>query len=225
MKKGNLHLVTVVLNLVLSAGICSAAAVTPNWVAYDYQTAVEPPTNFVDGTSSAPMADFCKIVDGVLVFNTAADPAAGPTYKLMIPNAAAGFKFTAVIKAKADADLGLDFDFRTGIRERITLSNTAITLVNTGKSDSSFKTTDWHTYFLSYEITGDGKLVTKVYLDGATTTLVEGLSTAADSSGYFRFGDGSGSKPYASSIDWIIWTFDGAFSPDQVNLPAGFSLK
>ncbi len=225
MKKGNLLLVTVLLCLILSVGVCSGAAVTPNWVAYDYTTAIEPPTNFVEGTSSAPMADFCKIKDGILEFNTMSNPSAGPTYKLMIPNAAAGFKFTAVIKAKVDAELGLDFDFRTGIRERITLGSGAITLANTGKADSSFKTTDWHTYFLSYEITNDGKLVTKVYLDGATAPLVEGLSTAADSSGYFRFGDGSGSKPYASSIDWIIWTFDGAFSPDQVNLPAGFSLK
>lgn len=225
MKKGKLLLVTVLLSLILSISVCSGAAVTPNWVAYDYQTTVEPPTNFVEGTTSAPMADFCKITDGVLVFNTMSDPSAGPTYKLMIPNAAPGFKFTAVIKAKADADLGLDFDFRTGIRERITLSNAAITLGNTGKADSSFKTTEWHTYFLSYEITSDNKLVTKVYLDGVATPLVEGLSSSADSSGYFRFGDGSGSKAYAGSIDWIIWTFDGAYSPDQVNLPAGFALK
>lgn len=225
MNKGNLLLTIVALSLVLAAGVGNAAAITPNWVAYDYQTAVEPPTNFVDGTSSAPMADFCKIVDGVLVFNTTADPAAGPTYKLMLPNASAGFKFTVVIKAKADADLGWDFDFRTGVRERITLSNSALTLVNSGKADSSFNPTEWHTYFLSYEITSDEQLITKVYLDGATTPLIEGLSTAKDSSGYFRFGDGSGSKPYAGSIDWLIWTFDGAFSPDQVNLPAGFSLK
>lgn len=224
MKRGNLALV-VALFLILSVSVCSGAAVTPNWVAYDYKTAVEPPTNFVEGTSSAPMANFSSIKDGALVINTAADPAAGPTYKLMISNAGPGFKFTAVIRAKADSDFGLDIDFRAGVRERITLGSAAISLTNSGKADSSFKTTDWHTYFLAYEITTDGKLVTKVYLDGATTPLVEGLSTSADSSGYFRFGDGSGSKAYASSIDWIIWTFDGAYSPDQVNLPTGFALK
>jgi hypothetical protein len=54
---------------------------------------------------------------------------------------------------------------------------------------------------------------------------VQGLSITADPAGYFRFGDGSSSAGYAGSIDWIIWTFDGAYSPGQVNLPEGFKLK
>lgn len=222
MKKGYL-LVILALVFALSA-VVHGAAVTPNWVAYDYTTKVDAPTNFAEGTSSYPMASFSSIKDGALVMDTNATPAAGPTYKMPL-DAKAGFKMTVVVKVKVLSAFGMDIDFRTGVRERMILKDGAIELNSSQQTNSTVKTTEWHIYFISYEMKDNATLVTNVYVDGATTPLLTGTSTKADTSGYFRFGDGSSSSGYAGAIDWIMWTFDGAFSPDQVNLPAGFALK
>ena len=228
MKKRNLLVVTfLLLSVLLVSGICNGAAITPKWVAYDYTTKVEPPTGFAEGSSSSSMSSFCKIDNGVLIMDTMSAPTAGPTYRLPVSTTKVGFKFTVVVRAKANSNIGMDFDFRSGLRERIKLLNSVIEL-NTSGNKADIKATDWHTYFISYEFIDDAgitKLVTKVYVDGGVAPLIEGKSTTADSASYFRFGDGSGSDGYAGSIDWIMWTFDGAYSPDQVNLPDGFSLK
>jgi hypothetical protein len=224
MKKVYLLLVlALVLGLALSV-TANGAVTTPNWVACDYTTKVEAPTNFSEGTSSYPMANFCSIKDGALVMDTNATPAAGPTYKMTV-DAKAGFKMTIVVKAKVLSAFGMDFDFRAGVRERMILKDGIIELNSSAQTDATVKTTEWHTYFIAYEMKDSTTLVTKVYIDGATTPLLTGTSTKTDASGYFRFGDGSGSNGYAGAIDWIIWTYDGAFSPDQVSLPNGLALK
>jgi hypothetical protein len=227
MKKGNLVLVMFLLvSLLLSAGICNGAVITPKWVAYDYTTKVELPTGWEEANIKAPMADFCSIKNGVLVMDTSNNPSATPAYKLPI-TPADGLKFTIVIKAKADSDFGMDFDFRAGYRERIQLLGTGLKFATSGGT-KELKTTDWHTYFLSFEYIKDGgatKLLSKVYVDGDPTPFMQGTSPATDSYNGFRLGDGSSSGSYTGEIDWLFWTFDGAYSPDQVTLPAGFSLK
>ncbi len=229
--KRSLVLVTfLLLVLVLSVGVCNGAAVTPKWAVYDYTTTVQAPPGWEEGSNGYPMASYSTIKDGALALDSTKAPDVGPTYKLKIPTPGAGFKFTAVARVKVDtpSGIGMDFDFRTGLRERIILSSSGIDLNTSKVLVETVKTTEWHTYFLAYEIVDEAgtlKLLTKVYVDGATTPVAQTASTTKDSSGYFRFGDGSSSSGYAGSIDWILWTFDGAFSPDQVELPAGFSLK
>ncbi len=217
----------VLLVALLGTSLVCAAPATPKWVAYDYTTQVEPPPEFEEGTGSSPMSYYCKIEDGALVLNTMSDPKAGPTYKLRISTPKPGFKMTVVTRAKVNGEFGMDFDFRTGVRERVQLLGSGISLNTSKINDTTVKTTDWHTYFITFEVINDGgvKLVTKIYVDGATNPVVQGTSNTTDTSGYFRFGDGSGNSGYMGSIDWFMYTFDGAFSPDQVNLPSGFSLK
>jgi hypothetical protein len=206
------------------------ASARSRWNVYDYTDKIEPPKGFFDEDSESGMADFCTIIDGALVMDTMANPAAGPTYKIGIQaTRQAGLKFTVVVRAKAGAEYGMDFDFRAlGLRERVRLLNGGIKLDSSGHKSSFFKTMEWHTYCISYEVINNAdaaRLYTKVYVDGASKPMVQGVSTMVDSNNYFRFGDESVSSGYIGAIDWIAWSFDDAYNPNQISLPEGFSLK
>ena len=91
-------------------------------------------------------------------------------------------------------------------------------------------TTSWHTYFITYEITGTNDsantpngLKMNVYIDGAKTPTLSGIATTVSQSGYLRLGDMSNTRNYAGSLYWILWSLNGAFVPG-VTLPTGYSL-
>jgi hypothetical protein len=204
--------------------------VSTGWTVYDYTGIVEPPHRFQEGNAHYRMADFCTVTAGALALNTMANPAAVPSYKIAIPGEKpAGFKFTVVARAKADSKYGIDFDLRAvGLYERVRLRNNQIRLKSSGKVSASFTATKWHTYCIAFEAfaNADGvRLLTKVYIDGGANPAVQGISTTPGAGWYFRFGDGSGTDGYLGALDWIAWSFDDAYSPAQVNLPARFGWR
>ncbi|HYH04367.1 MAG TPA: hypothetical protein VEC37_14850, partial [Bacillota bacterium] len=205
------------------------AVTKAGWRAYDYTNKIEPPSGFFEGNVKSYMGDFCIVNDGALVMDTMSKPAASPCYKIEIPSTKqVGFAFTVVVRAKAGSQYGMDFDFRAvGFRERVRLLNNSVKL-EMASIEQVFKTNDWHTYWIAFEVTeenGNPRLITKVYADGAASPMLQGISIAPDSNNYFRFGDGSSSSGYAGAIDWIAWNFDGAYNPTQTRLPAGLRLK
>lgn len=220
MKKGLLLVVLALVLCLASVGVYGADAQA--WKTMNYTEAVEAPVDFAEGNSNYPMASFCKIEDGALLFDSTTDPKATVSYKLLL-NTPKDFKMTFAIRTKVLNEFGLDIDLRGSVRERIILKNGMIEL-NTSKSSIDFNTSEWHTYLITFENKGIN-LNTKIYVDGATEPVVSGISQKSDNSGYFRFGDGSSGNGYRAAIDWIAWTLDGAFTPDQVTLPEGFSLK
>ena len=204
-------------------------AVKTGWRAYDYTDKVEPPSGFIEGNIKNRMADYCIVNDGALIMDTMAKPSAGPAYKMEIRSTKqVGFAFTVVARAKAGSQFGMDFDFRAvGFRERVRLLSNSVKL-EVSSIEKVFKTSDWHTYWITFEIVeenGSPRLLTKVYVDGSASPIIEGISIASDSNNYFRFGDCSSSSGYVGAIDWIAWNFDGAFNPTQIRLPAGLRLK
>lgn len=208
----------------------SSGNTSSRWAVFDYNARVEPPTGFMEGNNKFLMADFCAVKNGALVMNTMDNPAAGPSYKLAIPSdRTIGFKFTVVARVKVDSEYGMDFDLRAvGLRERIRLLNSGIKLENTGNRSGFIKTADWHTYWITFEVVdaaGTPTLLTKVYVDGASTPVVKSESTTADSNNYFRIGDCSGSNGYSGEIDWIVWKFNETGKPGQMTLPTGFTFK
>jgi hypothetical protein len=190
-----------------------------------------PPVGFQEGNRKSRMADFCAVVDGVLVMNTMAQPAAVPSYKIAISprKQPAGFKFTVLARVKVICEYGMDFDLRAaGLRERVCLLYNCIKLDGAGAKSGILQAMDWHTYCIVFAVKDEGgtaKLETKVFVDGASEPAVQGVSTDMDRNNYFRFGDSSASRGYIGALEWIAWSFDAAYHPNLLHLPSGYNFK
>lgn len=213
-----------------------------NWVVYDWTDKVEPPTGWVEGNDTYPMANFCTIQDGVLKMDTTSNAAAVPSYRYNFGSPAdvppGSLKFTIVFKAKGEVGVtnvtrAWSLDIQTGLyRGGFEIQTTQVRLLNgTGTlvSTNAYTAADWHVYWLTFDYQLDG-IYAKLYVDGNPTPVLEGKITAAPSSTpdpqFMRLGDTStsGTNLYIGYIDWIFWTFDGCFAPGEVQLPEGFSL-
>lgn len=213
-----------------------------NWIVYDWKDVVEPPTGWVEGNETYPMANFCTIQDGVLKMDTTSLAAAVPSYRYNFGSPSdvppGSLKFTLVFKAKGELGVpnvtrAWTLDIQTGLyRGGFEIQTTQIRLLNgTGTlvSSSDYHAGEWHVYWLTFDYQLDG-IYAKVYVDGNTTPVLEGKIIAAPSTTpdpqFMRLGDTSTSSAnlYIGYIDWIFWTFDGTFAPGEVELPPGFSL-
>jgi hypothetical protein len=203
------------------------ASVVTGWTVYDYTDIAEPPHRFQESNSRYRMAEFCTVTAGALVMDTIANPVAVPSYKIAISGEkSTGFKFTVVVRAKANSEYGIDFDLHAvGRYEKVCLRNNQIRLESSGKASASFSATKWHTYCIAFETranAGGVCLLTKVYIDGAANPAVQGIATRPDTGWYFSFGDTSSTDGYLGVLDWIAWSFDDAYTPARINLPARF---
>lgn len=70
----------------------------------------------------------------------------------------------------------------------------------------------------SVRVYRDGQLLPNLSLNNVTMR-----ATSANGDNFLRFGEVSSSATYKSNIDWMVWTNNGAFSPDDLSgeLPAG----
>ncbi len=70
----------------------------------------------------------------------------------------------------------------------------------------------------SVRVYRDGQLLPNMSLSNVTMR-----ATSAVGDNFLRFGEVSSSTAYKSNIDWMVWTNDGAFNPDDLTgeLPAG----
>jgi hypothetical protein len=173
------------------------------------------------------MNSYCTVTDGILSFNSgAAVNQAHYRYYFTDP-LTLGSKMTIIFKAKADSTAGSlawMLDFQGAYRGQLEIRNGRVSLLN-GTATMGMAVVSasaWHTYFVSYEVVATG-LQIKVYLDGAAHAAMSGIATNAATSGYIRLGDLSGNNSFKGSIDWILWTFNGAYVPG-IGLPSGFSL-
>lgn len=213
-----------------------------NWVVYDWKEVVEPPTGWVEGNETYPMANFCTIQDGILKMDTRSVAAAVPSYRYNFGSpqevTPGSLKFTLVFKAKGEVGItnvtrAWTLDIQTGLyRGGFEIGTTSVRLLNgTGTlvSTTNYNAADWHVYWLTFDYQLDG-IYAKLYVDGDPTPVLEGKITAAPSSPpdpqFMRLGDTStsASNLYIGYIDWIFWTFDGCFAPNEVQLPEGFNL-
>lgn len=213
-----------------------------NWSVYDWKDVVEPPTGWIDGNATYPMANFCTIQDGVLKMDTTSSAAATPSYRFNFDSSICQpgqFKMTIVFKAKGEVGVtnvtrAWTLDIQTALyRGGFEIQPNQVRILNgTGTLVSSTQVTgaDWHVYWFTVEYNLDG-LYARLYVDGNPTPLLEGNINSAPSSApdpqFMRLGDTSTSSSnlYIGYIDWIFWTFDGAFVPGQVQIPEGFSLN
>ncbi|MBN2036397.1 MAG: hypothetical protein JW768_06605 [Chitinispirillaceae bacterium] len=200
-------------------------SVPADWTTHDWTTAVEPPAGWLDRES---MNTYCTVSDGILSFNSN-DPSLQAHYRYQFASPLpVGSKMTLAFKARADGGAGTlawMLDFQNSYRAQLEIRNGQISLQNGTSTISSATVSEgaWHTYFVSYEITESG-LAVNVHVDGAPTATVAGTATASTTSIFIRLGDMSNNNAYQGSLDWIIWTTDGAFFPGGVDLPQGFSL-
>lgn len=84
-----------------------------------------------------------------------------------------------------------------------------------------------HVYQLDVTLTGPETGSFSVYVDGARTPLVSQSNVKLRATGkpgdnYVGMGANSSSSIYQSSVDWLVWTSAGAFTPEQLRgkLPA-----
>jgi hypothetical protein len=194
---------------------------------YKYNAKVGPPPGFGEGNRESLMATYCQITDQALVLNTLANRSASPCYRLPFPAIKAnGLKFTVVARVKAGSECGWDFDFRgAGFRERVCLLANGIRLECAGRQSGLVRAKEWHTYCMAFEVNPNANLLVRVYVDGAEKPAVWGVSTVTDGNNYFRFGDVSGFSGYLGTLEWIAWSFDNAYTPEQISLPGGFVWK
>ncbi|MGB9788236.1 MAG: fibronectin type III domain-containing protein [Dictyoglomus turgidum] len=213
-----------------------------NWSVYDWTNTVEPPTGWIDGNLNYPMANFCTLQDGILKMDTTSNAAATPSFRFNFDSASCqpgSFKMTIVFKAKGEVGItnvtrAWTLDIQTTLyRGGFEIQPTQVRILNgTGTLVSTTGVTgaDWHVYWFTIEYNLDG-LYARLYVDGNPTPILEGNINAAPSTipdpQFMRLGDTSTSTSnlYIGYIDWILWTFDGAFVPGQVQIPEGFSLN
>jgi hypothetical protein len=196
-------------------------------IVFRYNTKVGPPPGFFDGNKEALMAAYCKITDKALVLDTTANPSASPCYRLSFPSGRpTGFTFTVVTRVKVGSQYGLDFDFRgAGFRERVCLLADGIRLECAGRQSAPLRAIEWHTYCMNFEVTPGVSLLVRVYVDGEVEPAIWGVSTVTDNDNCFRFGDLSGYNGYLGTLEWLAWSFDDAYTPEQISLPRGFGWK
>ncbi|HYH03595.1 MAG TPA: hypothetical protein VEC37_10860, partial [Bacillota bacterium] len=136
----------------------------------------------------------------------------------------------------AEVDLHTGYNSASGARIKFIVRGDSNKLqiekpLNTSDSTISEPSTDtsvYHIYQITYDIDAAKATATvSVYVDG---TLVSNMSNVAVSglvstNNCLLIGDGGGSA-YCCDIDWVAWTFDGAFTPTQVkgSLPSGLGV-
>jgi hypothetical protein len=196
-----------------------------NWNVFDWTDTVMPPSGWQDRDN---MNTYCTIADGILSFNS--DSASNQAhYRYSMSPLDSGAKMTVVLKARGDGlanSLAWMVDFQSTYRGQLEIRNGQVSLQNGTSTIASVtvSASAMHTYMISYENIGSGMRI-NVYIDGAPTALLSGTVTVGASGTYIRLGDLSGSNTYKGSLDWIMWTTDGAFFPGGVDIPEGFSLK
>jgi hypothetical protein len=209
----------------------------PQWNAFSW-TGVGAPTGWI---SHNGIDTFTTVTNGILSFNTGdtLTNKANYQYYFSSPNPPAGWKMSLIFKARDDGDtskIAWTLDFQNDFRGQLEIRNGRVRLIDGIANDSTalasdtLVTTTWHTYFVTYEITGTNDsantpngLKMNVYIDGAKTPALSGIATTVSQSGYIRLGDMSNTRNYAGSLYWILWSLNGAFVPG-VTLPSGYSL-
>lgn len=199
---------------------------TPTWKVYDWTSDAATgtaPTDWIN-SSGTLMDDSCTITGGILNFIGTAS--GSPTYRYNFTTApVAGWTMTLGFRAKANADYGWRFDLQGGYRAGLDINKTELKIYDSTSGIGTYTITGdaWHTYFLTFEMVSDGMNI-KVYVDGNAIPVLSGKAVTVNTNAYIRFGDTSTSQDYQGSMDWIFWTFDGAYVPGLVTLPPGYSL-
>jgi hypothetical protein len=194
------------------------------WVAYHWTDTVQPPTGWNEQNS---MNSFCTVANGTLSFNSGA-AINQAHYRFYFDSVfTLGSKMTIVIKAKADSTAGSYawvLDFQNGYRGQLEIRNGQINLLNGTASlgTAAVSASAWHTYLISFETVATG-LQIKVYVDGSARAAASGVATSVATGAFIRLGDLSANNSFSGSMDWIMWTFTGAYAPG-IGLPSGFSL-
>ena len=93
--------------------------------------------------------------------------------------------------------------------------------------DYRFNTTGFNIYHISVNLTAPRTGTVEVYVNGVmriSSTANGNLLSAGDGANYLRLGDSfNTAAAYKSTVDWMVWTDEGAFTPAQATgmLPNG----
>jgi len=126
----------------------------------------------------------------------------------------------ARVKAVSDTvDRPMEFDFRHGgFRERLFINTDGTyELKYAGVKESlpvDYDPLAWHIYRVTKI---DDQVV--FYLDEDPTPINTVTTAETTTDNYFRFGDGNGSYEIGGYVDWVTWTTDGVYGPDELGLP------
>ena len=200
-------------------------SIPANWTTFDWTDDVSPPDGWQDRES---MNTYCTVIDGILSFDSR-EGANQAHYRYQFsPSPDTGSAITLVLKARGDGtanSLAWMLDFQYMYRGQIEFRNGEVSLQNGSSTIGtvSISASVMHTYMVTYEILSTGLRI-NVFIDGAPTAVLSGTVTAAASNAFIRLGDMSNNNTYMGSLDWIMWTTDGAFFPGGVDMPEGFSL-
>lgn len=195
------------------------------WVAYDWTDTVQPPTGWVEENL---MNGFCTVDNGILSFSSGA-AINEAHYRFYFDSAfTLGSKMTIVFKACEPivraGSYAWVLDFENEYRGQLEIRNGQINLLNGTASlgTAAVSASAWHIYLVSFEMVATG-LQIKVYVDGSARSAASGIATSVATGLYIRLGDLSGNNSFSGSMDWIMWTFSGAYAPG-IGLPSGYSL-
>jgi hypothetical protein len=206
-----------------------------NWLGKDWiGTSSLSDGAIMDGwsTTSSTLISRCNITDGYFVFDTNLTGITG-NFATTLGDVK---KITIITKMKSSSTgVGIcDFDLKLGgFRQRLQFSSgNKITMYDgSGSSNATSNAIDLtslHTYMVTFEILTDDTgantgIKTNVYVDGSITPVATGTSTTTYNGSTLAISDG-GSGFYLGYLDWFYYTFDGAFTPNNVIFPDGVSL-
>lgn len=197
---------------------------------------------FTYSGASPTDADFFTVASGVATFNSTTVTADKlyAQYNTVLPSSITYPRYyTGLIRAKGNGTNRV-IEFDTSISDGTNGSRIKLVLRADGsnqgiqieKADGTTSENGYSGTYDSYRIYQVAVTLTsattgsiEVYQDGSDTPIISHAESTLLSGGinnYVRLGDG-GSSAYAADIDWVIWTFDGAYKPSDLlgKLPAG----
>lgn len=111
------------------------------------------------------------------------------------------------------------------VRENAGVRGISVNGSSVSAQSAPFDTSATHIYQIAVTLTSAKQGEVKVYVDGAATPAVDMAAdgstvsfspVAALGDNYVSFGDNYTSAGYKSSLDWMVWTNTGAYTPAQL---------
>ncbi len=141
-------------------------------------------------------------------------------YKYNFADDCTAMTLVARVKSVEGYDRSTELDLQQGgFRERLYIKSDNTFELKESKIKGKLPNTgNWHIF----RITKDADKV-KVYVDEKPEPIAEATTTTTSTSKYFRFGDGNGSSSVGGLVDYVVWSTKGAFAPDELAIPEGYS--
>jgi hypothetical protein len=204
------------------------------WDVYNWSSGNIVPTGWDNVTTNGEaMTTIGSAASGT--FSYTSTVANQPMFRYNFTNAfGSGSKLTFAFKAKYDGTatepkMAWNWTFQNTLRVEFDIQYNNVRIMNgtdstTASNYTTIDTTAWHTYYITLDFTSSSQATLNLYIDGSATAAITKTITATSTNTKIMMGDSSTSDYFKGSMQWFFWRIDGAFAPDSVALPTGYSL-